>query len=275
VVLVVIGLVIGVRLLTAPATPTAPAPVSAPAVTAPLVVGDDRTVTMISLGGAPTDALLARVGANIGAAVASVESFWGTDWSHEILVVATGSDTEFAAQSGSPSGSGTAGADIAAVAVADQVDPSRGVAIGQRIVLAPGAAKMSDPDLRIVLGHELFHYASRAATALDAPRWLTEGVADYVGRPATALPRDADLPTALPSDADFAVDGPQLSQAYDRAWLFARFVAEQYGAPTLRQLYQRAAGPGHADVPTALRETLGASPEEVLTRWRHWLAGSP
>jgi hypothetical protein len=275
---VAIGLVIGVRLLAAPATPTAPTPAadpsSDPAVTAPLVVGDDRTVTMISLGGAPTDALLARVRANIDAAVASVESFWGTDWSHEILVVATGSDTEFATQSGSPSGSGAAGADIAAVAVADQVDPSRGLAIGQRIVLAPGAAQMSDPALRIVLGHELFHYASRAATALDAPRWLTEGVADYVGKPATALPHGADPPTALPSDAEFAVDGPRLSQAYDRAWLFARFVAEQYGAPTLRRLYQRAAGPGHADVPTALRETLGSSPDEVLTRWRHWLAGA-
>jgi hypothetical protein len=269
--LVVIASVIGVRLLTAP-TGSAPPAVSAAAPT-PLVVGDDRTVTMISLGGAPTDALLTRVGADIGAAVAAVEAFWGTDWSHEILVVAAGSDAEFAAQAGSPPGSGAAGADIAAVAVADQVDPSRGLAVGQRIVLAPGAAAMSDPALRIVLGHELFHYASRAATALDAPRWLTEGVADYVGRSATPIPHELARPTALPSDAEFAADGAALSQAYDRAWLFARFVADQYGAPMLRQLYQRAAGPGHADVPTALRETLGASPDDVLTRWQHWLAG--
>ncbi|EUA23932.1 peptidase MA superfamily protein [Mycobacterium xenopi 4042] len=38
-----------------------------------------------------------------------------------------------------------------------------------------GAAAMSDAALRIVLRHELFHYAARADTALDAPRWLTEG----------------------------------------------------------------------------------------------------
>jgi hypothetical protein len=203
-----------------------------------------------------------------------VEAFWGTDWPHEILIVATGSDAQFAAQSGSRPGSGAAGADIAAVTVADQVDPAHGLATGQRIVLAPGAARMSDSSLRIVLGHELFHYASRAATALDAPRWLSEGVADYIGRPATPLPRDAPAPTALPSDAEFAMDGPALSQAYDRAWLFARFVADQYGAPTLRLLYQRIEGPGHTDTPTALRETLGASPEQVLTRWQRWLAGA-
>ena len=268
-VLVVAGLLVGVRLLTAPPDGSIPAAPPVAAGPAPLVVGDDRTVTMISLGGTGTDALLARVGANIGAAVASVEAFWGTDWSHEILVIAAGTGAEFAAQAGRGT---AAGADIAAVAVADQVDPSRGLVVGQRIVLAPGAAQMSDAALRIVLGHELFHYASRAETALDAPRWLTEGVADYVGRPTTAVPKDMELPAALPSDTDFSVDGPQLSLAYDRAWLFARFVADEAGGPALRRLYVRACGPGHTDVPTALRETLGAGPDDVLARWRQWLA---
>jgi hypothetical protein len=267
-VVLAVGLVLGLHFLTAAGRPAASPP---PAVPAALVVGDDRTVTMISLDGARTDAVLTRVGANIGAAVRAVETFWGTDWSHEILIVATGSDAEFAAQAGSGPVAGAS--DIAAVAVADQVDPTHDLASGQRIVLAPGAAQMSDPALRIVLGHELFHYASRASTALDAPRWLTEGVADYVGRPATPIPHSGELPTALPSDADFATAGPQLSSAYDRAWLFARFVADEYGAPTLRQLYQRACGPGHSDVPTALRDTLGATPDELLTRWQRWLAG--
>ncbi|MET0704594.1 MAG: hypothetical protein ABWY93_33520 [Mycobacterium sp.] len=253
-------------MLTASTNSGPPAPISAPA---PLVVGDNRTVTMISLDGARTDAILARAGADIGAAVTSVETFWGTDWSHEILIVATGSDAEFTAQAKAAPGADEA--DIAAVAVADHVDPARGLATGQRIVLAPGAAQMSNSALRIVLGHELFHYASRAATALDAPRWLTEGVADYVGRPATPLPRGSQPPSALPSDADFAASGPQLSQAYDRAWLFARFVADQYGPSTLRQLYLRACGPGHSDVPTALRDTLDAAPEQVLARWQRWL----
>ena len=55
---------------------------------------------------------------------------------------------------------------------------------------------MSDASLRIVLRHELFHYAARADTAADAPRWLTEGVADFIGRPQTPLPANAAVMTA-------------------------------------------------------------------------------
>jgi hypothetical protein len=228
-------------------------------------VGDGRTVTLISLGGPETDAVLGRVAGDIGPAVAAVEAFWGTDWTHEILVVATGSNAQFAAQAGD------AGLrfDTAAVAVADRADPASHTVSGQRVVLAPGAATMSAEALRIVLGHELFHYASRADTAVDAPRWLTEGVADFVGRPAPALPMTLDA-TALPSDDDFTGGPAELSAAYDHAWLFARFVADRYGPQALRLLYLRACGAGHVDVPTALREVLGAGPDAVLAEWRQW-----
>ena len=105
----------------------------------------------------------------------------------------------------------------------------------------------------------------------DAPRWLTEGVADFVGRPpAPRLPDAADV-AQLPSDADLA--GPAASAAYDSAWWFARFVAESYGAQTLRVLYLRACGPGHPDVAIAVRDTLGADMPTVLARWRHWMSG--
>jgi hypothetical protein len=75
----------------------------------------------------------------------------------------------------------------------------------------------------------------------------------------------------LPSDTDLA--GPAASAAYDSAWWFARFVAESYGAQTLRALYLRACGPGHPDVATAVRDTLGADMPTVLARWRHWMSG--
>ena len=233
--------------------------------TQPLIVGDDRTVTLVSLGGPDTDAVLTRVAGDIGAAVTAVEDFWGTDWTHDILVVATGSDAQFAAQAGDAAGR----FDTAAVAVADRVDPASHTVSGQRVVLAPGAAAMSDEALRIVLGHELFHYASRADTAVDAPRWLTEGVADYVGRPAPAGPVALTL-TALPSDDDFTGGPAELSAAYDHAWLFARFVADRYGPQTLRRLYLRACGADHVDVPTALREVLGAGRDAVLAQWQQW-----
>ena len=105
---------------------------------------------------------------------------------------------------------------------------------GERIMFAPGAANMSDASLRIVLRHELFHYAARAETAADAPHWLTEGVADFVARPPAPIPANAAVMTqrGLPTDAELS--GPQRSLAYDRAWWFTRFVAEEYGTAALR-----------------------------------------
>ena len=211
--------------------------------------------------------LLSRIAAEIPPAVAAVEAFWGTDWPSRIVVEVAGSDQQFTAAAGS-SGQW---ADVAAVTVATAVDTGRRLAAGQRIVFAPESATMTPDALRIVLGHELFHYASRADTAVDAPRWLTEGVADFVARtPAPSL-HPPDLPLALPTDADLDTSGTRRAEAYDRAWWFARFVADDYGASALRELYLAACGPGHVDPPTALRWVLGDGPPGVLARWQRWL----
>jgi hypothetical protein len=264
---VLAGLLIGSR-GSAPVA-SAPAPTQSPPGHDTLVVGDGRTVRLLSLGGQRTDALLSRVAADIGGAVAKVEAFWGTDWSHEIVVVAAGSDQEFSADAGlAPGGQW---ADIAAVTVADQVDPARRLAVGQRIVFAPGASAMSETALGVVLTHELFHFAARADTALDAPRWLTEGVADYVARPPTPIPASAASQTALPSDAELDTPGPQRSLGYDRAWWFARFVADTYGPDRLRALYLRACGVGHTDLASAAQQVLGTDLAELRARWAQWL----
>jgi hypothetical protein len=235
----------------------------------PSVVVAGRTIRLVDLGGPGGRQLLARVAADIGPAVDAVDGFWGTDWSRTVTVVATGSDGQFRAEAGG----GTPGqwTDIAAVAVADRVDPARRIAVNQRIVFAPGAVRMSESSLRIVLTHELFHYAARADTALDAPRWLTEGVADFVARPQTALPPATQLPTELPADADLDTPGPQRSLAYDRAWWFTRFVADTYGTATLRRLYQAACGVRHADVSVAVQDVLGTDTHDVVARWQQWL----
>jgi hypothetical protein len=239
------------------------------AVAAPLVVRD-RAVRLLGLGGPAADRLLSRVASNIGTAVDQVEAFWGVDWSRDISVVAAGSDEQFRAAAGG--GLSSEWADVAAVTVADHVDPAHRVAVGQRIVFAPGAANMSESALRIVLTHELFHYAARADTALDAPRWLTEGVADFVARPSAPVPADArSAYQSLPSDIDLDTPGPQRSLAYDRAWWFARFVADTYGTPKLRALYVAACGVGHADPLTAARNVLGTDPAGLLARWQQWL----
>jgi Domain of unknown function (DUF4157) len=252
-----------------PAQLVTPARSQASATAKSLDVGD-RTVRLLGLGDPASDRLLARVASSIGAAVTAVEAFWGVDWSREISVLAARTDEEFRAAAGG--GPESQWADIAAVTVADRVDPAHRVAIGQRIVFAPGAADMSDASLRIVVAHELFHFAARADTILDAPRWLTEGVADFVARPQTAVPADAlPIPLTLPSDADLDAPGPQRSLAYDRAWWFARFVADTYGPARLRDIYLATCGVQHADLPTAIQDVLQTSPAGVLARWHQWL----
>ena len=259
--LLILELIVAVTLVgrTGAAAP-APAPATTPATTAvassTATVSDGRTVELMNLGGPTTQPLLDRVSGAMDDAARAVTAFWGAEWPRDIVVVATASDEQFRALAGG-------GSDIAAATT------------GQRIVFAPGAAAMSDAALRIVLRHELFHYAARADTAADAPRWLTEGVADFVARPEAPRPgpvRAAEM-AKLPSDADLDTVGPTRTIAYDRAWWFTRFVADRYGTPTLRHLYERACGPGHPDVETAVRTTLGADLDEVLAEWRRWLSG--
>lgn len=249
-------------------------PIAAPQ-PAPLIVGDGRTVHLVSLGGPATDGLLARIAADIGPGVEAVERFWGADWDREIVVVATGSDAQFATQARlDPRRQWT---DIAAVSVADHVDVQRRQADGQRVVFAPGASSMGPEALRIVLTHELFHLAARPATAPDAPRWLAEGVADFVARPPAPLPpleeRTAAGGFALPDDTGLDVLGAQRSRAYDRAWWFARFVADGFGVDALRQLYVQACGPGHAGFDAAVEQALGVPVADLRARWAMWLTG--
>ena len=259
--LLISELILAVTLVGRPvAPPAAPAPAATPTTSAPAsstaTLSDGRTIALMSLGGPETQPLLNRVSAQMDDAARVVTAFWGADWPRDIVIVATAFDEQFRALAGG-------GPDIAAATA------------GQRIVFAPGAAAMNDDDLRIVLRHELFHYAARADTAVDAPRWLTEGVADFVARPEAPRPGPAQAATLgqLPTDADLDTAGTTRTLAYDRAWWFTRFVADRYGTATLRRLYERACGPRHPDVETAVSETLGADLDAVLADWRRWLTG--
>ncbi|MDG4666440.1 peptidase [Mycobacterium sp. 236(2023)] len=206
---------------------------------------DGRSAELVDLGAAGAAALLDRIAVELPGATQAVTAFWGPDWRRDISIVVAGSAEQFATLAGG-------GPDIAATTTAE------------RIMFSPGATSMNDDDLRIVLRHELFHYAARTDTASDAPVWLTEGVADYVGRPPAPTPPAA--PVALPTDAELATPGPGRSAAYDRAWEFATYVADTYGAEKLRALYIAACGHGHADMATATRAALGVDLSEVLGR---------
>ena len=158
-----------------------------------------------------------------------------------------------------------AGTDAQFAAVGGGDSHTAATTTGERIMFAPGAAQMNDDSLRIVLRHELFHYAARAETAADAPRWLTEGVADYVARPPTPLPANsADDGAAGTPDRRRVERTANAQLAYDRAWWFSRFVAGEYGPAALRSLYIRACGHGHPDLAAAVQDTLGTDVAGLL-----------
>lgn len=234
--------------------PTTSSSTSNTAATTSISLPDGRTAALRGLGGPRSQPLIDRIGAELPGATAAVTAFWGPDWPREIVVVVTESDEQFRVLAhGSP--------DIAAATTADGM------------VFAPGAARMSDDALRIVVRHELFHYAARPHTVADAPLWLTEGVADYVSRPTAGWPARAQAEelAQLPADADLQTEGAGRSLAYDRAWWFSRYVAERHSPEMLRALYVRACGPGHPDPATAVRETLHEDLDEVLAQWRRWM----
>ena len=204
--------------------------------------------------GERTEPLLRRISAQLDDAADAVTAFWGPDWPREIVVVAAGTDAQFAAVGGGDT-------------------HTAATTTGERIMFAPGATAMSEDSLRIVLRHELFHYAARAETAADAPRWLTEGVADFVARPQTPPPPPPPDSAAATIPTDAELSGPDRAQAYDRAWWFSRFVAEKYGTAALRALYVRACGHGHPDLAAAVHDTLKTDLSGLLTEWRQWSTG--
>jgi hypothetical protein len=241
------------RTETAPAGPAIAAPASLTTPTSASTsqtLRDGRTARLIGLGES-TEPLLRRISAQLDDAADAVTAFWGPGWPREIVVVAAGTDAQFADVGGGDSHTAATTTD-------------------QRIMFAPGATAMSEDSLRIVLRHELFHYAARDETAVDAPRWLTEGVADFVARPQTPPPTDADS-ARIPTDAELS--GPGRAQAYDRAWWFSRFIGDTYGTAALRALYVRACGHGHPDLAAAVHDTLGSDLPALLTAWRQWFTG--
>lgn len=229
------------------------------------------------------------VGGLLPAATESVTAFWGTKWPRTAGVIVTTGDDEFA------SITGASAADVeaaAAVTVFTAIDPNGPTALGQRVVFTPQAAQLDPNTLAVVLRHEVFHVAARTVTAEGAPVWVTEGVAEYVGRrgtytrldqaaPALAAEISSSGPPAdIPSDANFAPSSPDAALAYQSAWSVAAFIADTFGDDKLKRFYVALAG---ADQPvdpalitasqdTASKVVLGVSRDDLVRQWRAWLS---
>lgn len=215
------------------------------------------------------------------AAVTEVTKFWGDDWARKAAIIATATDEQFAGLTRTEPG-GTSAA--AAATVFALVDKQNGQVVGQRIVLTPAARSLPAASLAVVLRHELVHVAARLVTAENVPLWLTEGVPEYVGRKGTyrefvdAAPELAaavtagEVPKALPSDGSFSVDSDDARLAYQTAWSFATFVADEFGEAKLKDMYVNVAKGGDtATTDSAIKDALGVDKAAVVADWQTWL----
>ena len=223
--------------------------------------------------------------ADLDAAVNAVTDFWGPDWQQRAAVFLPDSQDELKALVGPD----FAGGEIAAVAIADDVDRAQGVAHGQRVVFNPTTInQLTALSRRVVLRHELTHVAARARTVPQVPMWLAEGFADYSGyrgsgislangAPAVAaLVRTVGPPDSLPTDAQFAsgASPARVDLAYQLAWTFSAFLASVKGEPVLRAVYLAVAAlptPSGTDIDATLQGVIGVNLATLVHEWGQWL----
>jgi hypothetical protein len=222
---------------------------------------------------------LAAFTAGVDAAVPRVRRVIGGSWSGQVAVLIPDDQREMSELVGAHLVLGK----IAAVAVADAVDPSSGQARGQRVVVNPANLdRLGALGRRVVLQHEVTHVATRGITGPGMPIWLVEGLADWVGYQGSGLParavgdelrrqlRAGRWPGRLPNPADFRGDSARLSVAYEEAWSACRLIANRAGPAALVRLY-RAVGTATdpaAAVDAQLRKTLGWSYGQFVAEWR-------
>lgn len=160
------------------------------------------------------------------------------------------------------------------VAIPIRSDPD-GPVISERIVLNPRMLTADDTERGRLLRHELTHVALGARDEL-VPRWLAEGIAEWVSvQPlglgdrllsSAALTEARRGITDLPSDDGFN-EGPRSGANYDVAWQVCEEIAAVYGADTLWTLLEAMDGQGDArgggDPDRVLRQVLGATGPEL------------
>ena len=212
-----------------------------------------------------------------------VTSVWGSRWNDRVAVLIPDTATEFAAVTSDTGDS----ADLAAVAIADSVDPD-GTVLGARIVLNPtNLGRLDAAGRRLVVQHELTHIASRADTADQMPVWLVEGLADYVGNLGSGLSapsiagelaaevRAGKEPASLPTDADFDGADPRLPQVYEEAWLACRLISRRVGQSGLVRFYKAVSTAARTDPATSaavgFRSVLHTDVAAFTAEWRAYV----
>ena len=143
------------------------------------------------------------------------------------------------------------------------------------IVLAPATSSApARSDARETLVHEATHALSVAPQAPARPLWVAEGMAEFVGQGAVALPGhpSAAMKPQIPSDADFtSPDATRAALAYDAAWQFYVFLAQTHTRDVVVDFYREAVSTT-TELDALLTSKFGANQAELQKRFTAWYA---
>lgn len=249
----------------------------------PVVVA--RGTASLVLGHIQNSGQLTKIASIVDAAVPVVSSVIGSGWSQRVAVLVPAAADEMTALTGAAA-TGTV-VDISAVAVTAGEDPVSNQPYGQRLILSPtGLAGLSTIGAQIVIRHEITHLATAAQTADITPRWLVEGLAEYVGNLNSGQPVQTaaaelaaqvaagTVPAALPTDEAFAPASKSAAAAYEQAWLACRLIATRVGQAGLMRFYNAvgtALAPSGPATAAAMTSVLHESLDTFTAQWRTYV----
>ena len=125
------------------------------------------------------------------------------------------------------------------------------------------------PLLRETLVHEAVHALTMSSAGAARPRWLVEGMAEYIGQDTVStIERTSDhLVPRLPTDQQLLNDPD--GRYYDAAWQFFRFLDERFGESKVTAFYEQAMASSDP-LDTLTQRHFGANLQRLQADYAGW-----
>lgn len=250
----------------------------------PITVERTKNVLVI---GHPEDAKAVRgIVREATAAIKHVGKFVGRSWGEKVVIMLPGDHDELNRLLEDPDVPFDFGA-IARPLPTNPDDDDFQQFAGSRVVINPDGFRIGNTFAKMLIRHEITHIAMFERTGPLTPKWLIEGLAEYVGNAgqpysaARLAPTLGDLvdtkgvPNFLPSDSDFGLIN-DAGVGYDSGWLLCRYIAAKHGEKALLKLYVETgkldgSGSQDAAVQKVMRRVLKTDEKSLLRAWRPYV----
>ncbi|HEX8004422.1 MAG TPA: hypothetical protein VF519_17175 [Mycobacteriales bacterium] len=250
----------------------------------PITVAKSKNGLVI---GHPDDAdAIAGIQKEVEDAVRHVSSFVGKAWGEKTVVILPANHEELEYVLENPD----VPFEFAAIAHPEFTtldEEFGGQFAGTRVVINPDNFDADSPFNRQLIRHELTHVALFRRTGPLSPRWLVEGIAEWVGNAGLTQPtpvlapsfaeqvEEDGPPSYLPLDSDFGFIG-EAGVGYDAGWLLCRYIAMRWGNKALLRFYDEMGNRKFLSTPgdkldRSLREVLHTDAAALLKAWRPYV----